>query len=303
MKKDNKKRIVLYAIVAVVLIAVLYYINNPMTGNVIVNTNSTYKFTRSENPDWYSLLPPKPSNFDEIRIMWERGIIKDIPEIMNESYWKQPEWFPRYNEGFVGNLQAIAASGREPIWSVDIFDAQTYRVINRDWLQNPTMPNSTGEGVLELKSDSVVLRNRFWTRASVGALRIFGVGIYPVYPDKTLILGSLRWNLEKREIQQDPEMVKKYIKVSAVETESGKTEYNLGTYWPKLSPDYQKQVWVITELKKDIPKGIYVVGVEAGSPSKEYQESQSLKYGLSYTDPNIGMFVNPGRFELFIEIV
>jgi len=301
-KNKNKRRIALYIIVAVALIAGLYFINNPITGGFVAD-NTTIKFSREKNPEWYSLLPPKPADFDQVKLMWERGIIRDVPERINESYWKQPEWFPEYERSFVNILESLATSNRLPVWSVGIFDVQVYRRINKDWLENPTIPTTQGHGIVEIKNDSVVVQHRFWTRASVGSLRWFGVGVKPVYPSKSLLLGSARWKIDKKEITQDPEVVKKYISVEAWESESGETEFNLGFYWPKLSPEYQKQVWVTAEINKDIPKGLYVVGVEVGGPSREYQHEQSLKYGLTYTDPNIGMSVNPGVFELFIEII
>ena len=305
MKKNKYRKIALYIIVAAVLIAALYFINNPITANSIVNTNTTkvYEFARSAFPEYYSLLPPKPADFDEIQIMWQRGFIRDDPDRINASYWKQPEWFPRYPDGFVKVLDDLATSNRKPIWGIGIFDAQNYRLINKDWLENPTMPTTAGHGILEIKNDSVVISHRFWIRSSVGALQIFGVGLHESYPSEATLLANAMWGIDQQKVKQDPEMVKKYISVSAVEHECGCKEFNLGTYLPQLSPDYQKQVDVTAEINKDIPKGLYVVSVEVGSPTKDYQLDQSSKYGLTYTDPNIGMFVNPVSFELFIEVI
>jgi hypothetical protein len=304
LKKNSKKRIALYAIIAVVLIAALYTMNSstPITGNTVANTTGKYDFSRN-NPDYYSLLPPKPADFDQIKTMLDTGIIRDFPDRINESYWKQPEWFPRYNEGFLATLNGIAATSRIPIWSVAIYDAQLYRQINKDWLENPTMPSTPDPALKEIKNDSIVLRHRFWVRSSVGSLQWFGVGLHETYPAQATLIGNMKVQISKQIVTQDSELVKKYISVDAVEGESGSKEFNLGFYWPKLSPEYQKQIWVTVEIKKSTPKGLYVVGVEPGSPSKDYQESQSLKYGLTYTDPNIGMYVSPGMFQLFIEIV
>ncbi len=304
MKKNNKKRIALYAIVAVVLIAILYAINRPttITGDTVASTAGKYDFSRN-NPDYYSLLPPKPADFDQIKTMLDTGIIRDFPDRINESYWKQPEWFPRYNESFVGALEDIYKASRIPIWSIDIYDAQIYRQINRDWLGNATMEGMNDPALIEIKNDSIVLRHRFWVRTSVGALQQFGVGLYESYPSEAKLIASPRTGFNLRILTQDPELVKKYISVDAVEGQSGGKEFNLGIYWPKLSYEYQKQVLVTVEIKKSTPKGFYVIAVQPGRPSKDYQESQSLKYGLTYTDPNIGMFVNPGMFKLFIEVV
>ena len=304
MKKNKKNNMrIILATVAVVLVIALYLSSESITGSFIAKSNSTIKFSREENPEWYSLLPSKPSDFDQVKYMWEMGIIRDVEDRINISYWKQPEWFPRYEEGFVKVLEGLATSNRLPIWSVGIYDAQIYRQINKEWLENPTMPTTSGYGILEIKNDSVVIKHRFWVRASVGSLRWFGVSLGTVYPSNSLLLGSAKWKLDKQQVTQDPELAKKYISIDMAESETGGKEFNLGFYWPKLMPDYQRQVDVTVEIKKDTPKGFYIVGVEVGGPSREYQIEQSWKYGLAYTDPNIGMFVNPGKFELFIEII
>lgn len=304
--KKNKKRIALYAIFAVALIAFLYLMNNPITGNIITGANATqeYDFSRAKNPDYYSLLPPMPSDFNVIQLMWKQGIIRDDPDRINSSYWKQPEWFPNYGETFLPTLKFVAESNRMAIWSLGIFDAQIYRGISQEWLKNASeIPNTFGHGELEIKENSIIVKHRFWLRAAPSAAKIYGVGLSTVYPGETYLIGNLAIGIPNETIKQDPEITKKYIKASAVERDSDATEFNLGTYWPKLSPDYVKEIEVAAEIQKDIPKGMYVVGVDAGAPSREYQEEQSLKYLLTYTDPNIGMFRGPSEFRLFIEIM
>lgn len=299
MKKNSKKRIALYAIVAVVIIAALYYINNPITGNAISTSTKRVQFSRGANPDYYSLLLPKPADFDQIKLMFERGIIRDDPDRINESYWEQPEWFPRYAESFVPSLEETYNEGREPIWGIGIFDSQIVRSINKDWLENPVIPNTTGRGIVEIKNNSVVIKHRFWLRAVPGAIKHFGVRIYTSYPTYAHLLGNAFWGIAEQNITQDTNVTEKYIKIWT----DGPDTFTLGNYWPKIEPDYIKEIQVETEISKDTPKGMYVVEVDAGSPSKDYQQEQSLKYGLTYTDPNIGMFTSTPSFKLFVEVI
>ncbi|NIM46962.1 MAG: hypothetical protein GTN40_02265 [Candidatus Aenigmarchaeota archaeon] len=309
LKKRNKfRRTAIYIIIAVIALSALYYVSNyeeiKVTGSTIIGTKSKYDYSRTGNPEYYSLLPPKPADFDEIKYMWQIGIIRDNPERINESYWKQPEWFPQYTEGFVRTLENLLEAGnREPIWSLGIFDAQIYRIINQNWLQDPTEPTSVGHGLFEIKEDSVVVKHRFWVRAIPGAMKIFGVGLYTSYPEEGLLLSNARWGISEELIKQDTELAQKHLNIQIYEKESGKTEFNLGTYWPQLQADYIKEVWVETEIDKEIPKGRYIVQVDLVAPSREYQESQSLKYGLGYVDPNIGIYRGPSKFRLFIEII
>ncbi len=308
MKKTNKnRRIAIYIVIAAVFIGLLYYASTQsetgVTGSTIINAKE-YDYSRAGNPEYYSLLPAKPADFDSIRLMWERGIIRDVPEKIDETYWKQPEWFPNYAKTFVPALEKLVEAGnREPIWSLGIFDSQIYRRINQGWLQNPYEPNTTGHGIIEIKNDSVIIKHRFWLRASPGATRRYGVGLSSVYPEKTYLKGNALWGIPEGTISQDAEIAKEYINLWAAEGESGGTEFSFGVYWPKLEPNYIREIWVTTEIKKDIPKGIYIVGIDAGAPSREYQHEQSLKYGLGYTDPNIGMYRGPSEFRIFIEII
>ncbi len=292
-------------IVAIVIIGALYYASTAgtITGSTIIETKK-YDYTRTGNPDYYSLLPPKPEDFNQVKLMWVNGIIRDVPERVNESYWKQPEWFPFYEENFVGPLEMLIEVGdREPIWGLGIFDAQIYRRINQEWLKNPYVPETSGHGIVEIGNESVIIKHRFWVRAVPGAAKHFGVGVSVVYPKEALLFANAKWGIKEEEITQDPEETKKYIKALTYEKDSGETEFTLGIYWPKLQPDYIKEVEVEVEIDKNTPKGKYIVQVDAAAPSREYQHEQSLKYGLLYTDPNIGMFKGPNRFKLFIEII
>ncbi len=304
MKKNKNNRFALYAIIAVILILALYFANTAITGRAITNTNSgEFDFSRDKNSDYYSLLPTKPADFSAIQIMWQRGIISDDTTRINASYWKQPEWFPNYNN-FLLSLKSTATEGRLPIWSLGIFDSQIYRRINQDWLKSATeLPTTSGYGIVEIKDNSIVVKHRFWVRAVPGAIKIYGVGLSVVYPQDTKFKGNPAAGIPNATILQNPELTQNYIKAWASEAETGKTEFNLGTYWPKLDPEYIKEIEVATEINKDIPKGTYIIGVNLGAPSREYQEQQNLKYLLAYTDPNIGMFAGPSEFRLFIEII
>jgi len=302
LKKNKNNRFALYAIIAVVLISALYFANTAITGRAITNTNSgEFDFSRG-NPDYYSLLPPKPADFSVIQLMWQKGIISDDAVRINSSYWKQPEWFPNYNN-FLLALESTAKDGRLPVWGLGIFDTQMYRQIDQQWLQTVTeIPKGVEYGVSEIKNNSIVVKNRFWIRAVSGTIKINGVRLSVFYPSTAYLKGNAEVGLLNETILQDSSITQKYIKAWALESETDQTEFNLGTYWPILSPDYIKEIEVTTEIDRNTPKGTYIVGVDMGAPSREYQQEQSLKYLLAYTDPNIGMFSGPNQFKLFIEV-
>jgi hypothetical protein len=290
-KQVRNKRIFIYAAIAIAALAIVgvSYMGAPAQSS---------EFSRQTNPDYYSLLPPKPSDFDQMNLMFKTGVIRDNPERINQSYWMQPEWFPRYSEAFLPAVQKVYDEKSIVIWSLGVYESQLFRVINKDWLDNPTAPASAGSGIVQVNNDSIVVQHRFWLRAAPGATQMFGVGLRVVYPNTTNMKeGFISNNTET--IIQDPQVTEKYINASF----EGPAEFTLGTYFPKLNPDYIRQIWVDVEISKNTPKGMYVVGVDASAPSKDYQEEQSYTYGLTYTDPNIGMFRGPAEFRLFIQVV
>lgn len=299
--KNNK--FILYGAAAVAIIAVLYLAGSMGTdaGNIL---QPEYDYSRGGNPEYYSLLPKMPDDFRQIQLMWEQGIIRDDPERINSSYWKQPEWFPLYSDNFVPTVEMIGRENRLPIWSLGIFDSQIYNRINQEWLSSASsIPETSGRGELVINDDSVAIKHRFWVRAAPGAAKMYGVGLYPSYPASAYLKGNSEVGIPNDTVEQDPAITQRYFKVSAYEKESNSSEFNLGVYWPKLEPDYVKEVEVTVEIDKDTPKGMYIVGIDMAAPSKAYQEEQSLKYLLRYTDPSIGMSRSPSEFRLFIEVI
>jgi hypothetical protein len=306
-KKTAKKNIktnkfILFGAAIVVLTAFLYLASNMKVDELISASNADY--SRGGNPDYYSLLPKMPSDFSQIRLMWEQGIIRDDPDRINSSYWKQPEWFPLYSENFVSTVNMIADENRLAVWSLGIFDSQIYNRINHDWLSTASsVPETSGKGKIIIEDDYVILQHRFWMRAAPGASKIYGIGLYPVYPGSAYLKGNEVLGIPNETVTQNPEIAKKYFKVTAYESETGSTEFNMGVYWPKLEPEYVREIEVQVEVSKDTPKGIYIVGVDMANPSRSYQEEQSLMYLLRYTDPSIGMSRSPSEFRLFIDVI
>ena len=245
-----------------------------------------------------------PSDFSQIQLLWQQEAIRDDPQRINSSYWKQPEWFPLFSQNFVPTLNMIADENRMPVWSLGIFDSQIYNRINSEWLTNASsVPDTAGRGVVEVMNDSIVIKHRFWMRAAPGAAKIYGVGIYPVYPASSYLKGNDALGIPNETLYQNPNITQRYMNISAYESESNSTEFNMGTYWPKIDPDYVKEIEVTIVIQKNTSKGIYILGIDAAAPSRSYQEAQSLKYLLKYTDPSIGMARFPSEFRLFVEVM
>jgi hypothetical protein len=298
-KTSNKKRFVLYIAAAIAVVAILFVVLYSQSPAKI-----TYDFSRAANPEYYSLLPPMPSDFGQIQLLWQQGAIRDDPERINSSYWKQPEWFPLYTLNFVPTLKTIAEDERLAVWSLGVFDSQIYNRVNRDWLSNATsVPETIGKGVVEIGNNSIIIKHRFWIRAAPGAAKIYGVGLYPVYPSSAYLKGNDALGIPNDTLYQNPNVTEKYMSISAFDKETVSAEFNMGVYWPKLNPDYVREIEVTVEINKDTPKGTYILGIDAAAPSKEYQEEQSMKYLLKYTDPSIGMARFPSEFRLFVEIM
>jgi len=123
------------------------------------------------------------------------------------------------------------------------------------------------------------------------------VKIYPIYP-ATGEMQGISGLIEGGEVGSDVLTTKRYLSIS-----SDIEEFVLGKYWPRLSYDYNKEIPYELKIKKGIPKGEYIIGLEAGAPTIAFQIRQSETYGFDYTDPNIGASVNPRQFKVFVQVV
>lgn len=287
-KKDRKSLYLVIAIVCMALFGItILSLNkgdsNPTTGDVV----NTFVIT----PEYYSNLPSKPENFDVVKALRQQGVIEDVPERIDETYWKQVDWFP-LPETFLDAVENTANTQYHPWWCVGFYDAQiTGRIENID--------------------RGTTFTQRVWMRTMPGSRLDFGVKLVPSYPSKKEMIGSRKYGTEDRTIFQDIEVAREHIKAKILRicSDSNNCENTdttvLGWTLPKLEYDYVKEVWFEVEVSKDIPKGTYIVNFDAVAPDKKFTSDRvwdAIESNQGYNDPNIGNSCGVPHFTFFVEV-
>ena len=260
----------------------------------LTQSNTSQSITSGLDKDYFSKLPAKPDDFLTIQKLRESGIIEDKPEKIDENYWKQIDWMAN------GKLFLDATSNCNPnytqLWCAGIYDAQmVFRVENIESLEN-----------------NIVFNGRFWIRSIPCSRADFGIRLVPSYPMTKKLIGNIEFNANERIVTQDILTAMKYIKIKVVKVcndekscEDGDT-FLLGSTHPILSYDYVKEVWFQVEIDRNIPKGWYVVSINAVAPSKQFtsdQVYQHLDIKKDYKDPNLGQGCGVPEFDFFVEVV
>lgn len=309
MKKNEKKRrnsLIMVAVGIMILVIVASLGIMSIEGkNSQDNPASDVCFTRECDPEYWSEIPEMPRDFETRKNQYQYNTIPDSPSVFTDAYWKQPEWVTRTGEE-VNNFYKILdgmMEGRETIWCVGIYDAEKVLRLDGDELKmeepriNPEMEALMQLGLLSIDSNGLHISGRFWIRACPGARRHFGVKLSTYYPDSEA-LKEISGIVEGGVISSPAHTAMQYITLIP---EMG--HLTLGTYYPKLEYDYNREVNYELTIDKDIPKGWYIVGINAGVPDRSYQVNQSIEYGFAYTDPNIGMSAPERQFKIFIEVM
>jgi hypothetical protein len=287
IERLDKKYWIVLVIGIIAAIAGLKFIQ----GNTNQNTNIITPIGLDK--EFFSKLPAKPNDFLTIQKLRESGIIEDNPERIDEKYWKQVDWMAN------GNLYIDAASNCNPnytpLWCAGIYDAQmVFRIENIGSLENNT-----------------IYDGRFWIRNIPCSRADFGIRLVPDYPMTKKLIGNIEFNANERIVTQDILTAMKYIKMKVMKVcddskncVDGDT-FLLGSTHPTLSYDYVKEVWFEIEIDRNIPKGWYVVSLNAVSPSKQFtsdQVWQHLDMKKDYKDPNLGQACGVPEFDFFVEV-
>ena len=296
---------VLVVILGVVItIAAMIIISNKSKMHISQTNDTEVCFDRKCNPSYWEKIPPVPADFSTKKLQYQLNNIPDTPDVFTEDYWKQPEWVTSTImeiDTFYGMLEMVVKENRQVVWCTGIYPSQRPIIINKEMLEYGEMSEEAemliDMGLLSMDNDNIYFNGRFWNRACPGAIRCFGVKLNVIYPTSSpmegiygIVGGAL--------VNSTPEITEKYIHI-----ESPVDEYVLGRYFPRLEYDYNKEIPYTISINRDIPKGWYIIGFEAGSPTRSFQVNQSMIYGYNYTDPNIGAMRSPSQFKVFIGVV
>lgn len=284
-------------IIAAICISVFYFMNTQATTQETTKTGLETKleallgepipekrplyFDEEIQETVFSKLPEMPNDFYQVRTMLLYNMLRFDPEKINESYWKQPEWFPNYKTLVVPLIQN-AKENRRAIWCVGVYPARDLIVLERN--------EDVTEGYTEIT-------RYMWVRSAPLVEQVIGVKSNPIYPQHETLEASEEYGTPGMEVYQDPSMAQEYIDIS-----TDLDEFILTPNFPIYTEDYVKMIEVTIRIRNDIPEGKYVVGLDFGGPSGEFTEENLWKYKLHYTDPNVGMSCGSRESRIFIQV-
>ncbi|MEM4255270.1 MAG: hypothetical protein QXR53_02985 [Candidatus Norongarragalinales archaeon] len=230
----------------------------------------------AQRPDYlpsivFSKLPPFPRDFYSVDLLVENGIFSDM-KLIEEAYWKQPEFYPEFER------QAVLAYQKPPTDRWAAFGIGSY-------------PSEVG--ILSPRNN--VFEVNFFIHTSWLVQTYQGTRFNYGFPAKGELLKS-DFPDGTRNVTQDPEVVAKYFDV-----EITPREILLEPAFPVFEPNWVQKITVRVKVK-DAPPGRYYIAIGSQSPSKEKADEWLWKYKTRYTDaansfggviqPWLGIFID-----------
>jgi len=282
MKKQEKSRGKGVALIAITLAIAAF-------GMVLLTVQSSCDFDskglREQYFDcpfqkkWAEELPEIPEDFYEVRGLFQYNYVEFQGKVLQEEYWKQPEWYPNVGE----NINTIAAANkhiketgnmRRVAWCSGVYPSEFYVA---------TKSNRT-------------FTTYAWVKNIPIQYKYIGINLEPIYPSKMEV------EKEGREVgldvvTQDTVYAKNHINISF-----SPDEFMLDPAYPTLGENYARMITMTVSVSEDIEPGLYVTGFMTDTPSKGFSLSARLQHGFDYTAPRGEFACSPRHYQLIIEV-
>jgi hypothetical protein len=291
MKKNRKGIYALIIIAALIVIAGVALATPQITTYIIADNECDYPgkgirplyFDCEMQNTMFGQLPEMPEDFYEVRNLFLFKFVTFNEKILDERYWKQPEWFPNFEKDG-GALDAIKAyieqseaSGKWRIttWCTGVYPSDFYA--------------KTRAG----RSITVYT----WVRNAPHQFKYEGIQLVEAYPacDSFEEVG---FELGNNTVCQNPDYVKQNIRISI--------DPNLFLLTPSFiayTPEHTKIIKVDVSVAEEMEPGRYVVGFNVNLPSEEFNQEYYAEYGFGYTGSPREFHCAPGpQYRLFIDI-
>lgn len=255
--KSKSKKFLIAALLILVIVAGIALITLKK-----VNKRASYGLPAA----MFEKLPAIPTDFEQVKILLLYNKIRDYTGYGPE-YWKQPEWFPSWNEGCLPLLKNPPLD-RWAAMGVGTFPYKaTYSA----------SPGETVKAVLYVKSGCMVVTYQ-------------GVGMKYGFPESARRLGD-------EIFYQTPSTTAQYLKIK-----SDPEEFILEPSYPVFSEEYAKRIEIDIEIDPNTPPGFYFVAIDPGAPSGEFSDEAYRTYLTRYTPATMAI-TGQHRFTVFIDVV
>lgn len=291
MKKRRKGRNVLIVIAALIIISAIVFTTPQITSYIIAGEECDYPgkgirslyFDCEVQKTMFGQLPEMPEDFFVVRNLFNLKFVTFNDKVLDEKYWKQPEWFPNFEkEG--GALDAIKdymkqsqASGR---WGVTVWCAGAYPA---DFYAK------TRAG-----SDFTVYT---WIRNAPHQAKYEGIKLVDAYPTCDTFV-ERGFELGNNTVCQDPDYVRQNVKISI-----SPDLFLVSPNFPAFTPEHTKMIKVDISIAEEMEPGRYVIGFNTRLPSEDFNQRYYAEYGFDYTGSPKEFYCAPGpQYRLFFDV-
>jgi hypothetical protein len=233
--------------------------------------------------EMFKELPRIPEDFYEVKNLFLYRFVNLTGKILEEEYWKQPEWFPNYADKG-GALDAVknyikqaqeSGMWRTTIWCAGIYPSDFYA------------KTKAGRNITVYT----------WVRNAPHQFKYEGIQLVKVYP----LCDSFEergFELGNNTVCQDPEYVKENVKISITPN-----LLLLTPNFPTYTYNHTKIIKVGVNISENMAPGRYVVGFNTELPPEWYNQQYYMEYGFDYTGSVREFHCAPGpQYRLFIDV-
>lgn len=261
------------AVIAVIGIIVLLFFNaNSISGAFF---GPTADETRSGLPiSVYRKLPEMPDDFGPVLALVKGGKVKDMCSKINDSYWRQPEFYPTFESSGVP-LMLNPPTNREGVMGYGAFP---------------------GEAIVKVDLDETnVIRTCTFVHASWFISRYQGTSLVAVYPNN---IGLLRNSFSDgtRFVEQTSEQLQEYFTI-----EVSPPYLLLEPTWGLFYNGWTEKADITITVNRNTPPGNYLVGMGVAPPPADKHEEWLWEYKTLYVSSG-GMGIDRPFYLIGIEV-
>lgn len=219
-------------------------------------------------------LPPFPDDFYIIKVMLDSGKIKDMCSKINDTYYKQPEFYPNYQSGY--DMMLNPPEGRIGIQGYGTFPSEAITAIN------PAETNT--------------INTCFFLKTSWFISTWQGMKIVPAYAGNISFYAN-SFSDGSRGATQDSATNQQYFTIS-----TDPVHVLLEPTWGYFYNGWVQKVNLQITVNPNTPKGKYIIGATVVSPDSQHNEDWLWQYKTAYV-PIGGAGIDRPLYLIGVEVV
>ena len=221
----------------------------------------------------FSKLPEFPDDFYRVRTLVRLGRITDLGSL-EQRYWMQPEFFPKFEDVGVSLLQN-PPENRWGAYGIAVYPADSISTIVR------------GES----------LDIYFFIKSNYLVETYQGVNLEPVFLEESSIETGFSFPDGSTDVRQNVSEVKKNLDVKV-----SPNPFILEPNFPIYNINGTRKIVMTVTVAEDTPPGNYAIGLDTADVPLEYEKQWIREYLNLYTSGGMTKIERP-YYQAFITVV